>query len=89
MIIKTSGKKEGIGGIPALETRINPTIITTQNKDDSNPTKVPRREDVEWLKVPALLNIPIAAHPCDKETITIHIMVNLILERIPTNIKVM
>jgi hypothetical protein len=74
--------------MPAFETNTIPIIIITQNKEDSDPTKVPNREDVECLKVPALANKAIAAHPCDKETNTILIIVILELVRIPTNINV-
>jgi hypothetical protein len=74
--------------MPAFETNTIPIIIVTQNKDDSDPANVPNREDVECLKVPALANIAIAAHPCDRDTRTILIKVILDLVRIPTNINV-
>lgn len=61
--INTSGKKEGIGGTPELEIRINPSKIIIQNNLASTLTSVPNRDEAELLKLPALANIAIAAHP--------------------------
>jgi len=61
--INNSGKKEDIGGIPALETKIKLIRIKNQNKLASPPAKTPNREEVEKLKVPAVRNIAIEVHP--------------------------
>ena len=52
-----------MGGIPEFEIKIKPNKITTQNKLISGPTNVPNREEEEWLIVPAIKNIAIAAQP--------------------------
>jgi len=61
--INTSGKNEGIGGIPALETNSKPKTKTSQKRLLSILDRVPNREEIEWLTVPANRNIPIAAQP--------------------------
>jgi len=85
---KTSGKNEGIGGTPALDIRTNPNRTTIHASADSAPIKVPKREELACLKTPAMANIHIAAHPCERETSVT--LTKLSLEQVvnPTVIKV-
>jgi len=73
----------------AFLIKSNPSIIITQKRVVSDPTKVPKREDVECLIIPAIRNIPIAAQPWASETITTLTKVSLVIEISPTIINVM
>jgi len=64
-------------------------MITSQNKLVSVLTKFPNREEVEFLRFPAIANIAMAAQPWARDTITTLIKVILELVIRPTIIKVM
>jgi len=61
--INTSGKKEGKGGTEAFDTRRAPSNKTNQYNLDSTLIIKLRRDPVACLKLPIMLNSPLAVHP--------------------------
>lgn len=87
--ISNSGKKEGMGGIEALETNKTPNKILNQDRPNSALKIYSIREAVACLNVPAIKNIPLAAHPWANDKSTVLNNATLLPILSPTIMKVM
>lgn len=84
-----SGKKEGMGGIEALDTNKSPVKRRAQCRALSLMLNAPKRECMGCLKAPPEKNIPIEAHPWASDIKTVLKKTSLLLDNSPKSIKVM
>ncbi len=89
IIILISGKKDGRGGIEALDIKISPSPKIKGLKLISSLSRLPIRENELWLEAPLIKNIPIEAQPWAKDIIITLRKMIFLKDIKPSIIKVM